>query len=259
MFDLNKRQKIIVTSFFVTLGLLSTQMVDFNLRFRFLAGLTVFTYGISLWALWEGINKTKALILLILPTFFTLGIASFYFILPIRWLTRLPVALTFGFLFYLLLLSQNVFNVAAKRTIPLYRAAFTSAMLFTVLATFFLFSVLHAFNLLFLWNGILAALISLPLILQILWSVDMDDFISPLILGKSLLLSVVMGEIALVFSFWPMGHFMWAIALATTMYILVGLAIGDFRKQLNRRVVWEYLGIGGAVLLVAFLTTSWGS
>lgn len=259
MFDLNKRQKIIVASIFVTIGLLSTQVVDFNLRFRFLAGLVIFTYVISLWALWEGINRIKALTLLILPTFFTLGVASFYFILPIRWLTRLPVALTFGLLFYLLLLSQNVFNVAAKRTIPLYRAAATSAMLFTILAAFFMFSVLHAFNLLFLWNGILAVFISLPLILQVLWSIDMEDFISPLILGKSLILSWVMGEIAMVFSFWPIGHIMWAIVLATTLYILIGLIIGDLRKQLSRRVVWEYLGIGGAVLLVAFLTTSWGA
>ncbi len=256
--NLNKRQKIIVASIFVTIGLLSTQIVDFNLRFRFLVGLSVFTYCISLWALWEGINKTKALVLLILPTFFTLGVASFYFILPIRWLTRLPVAITFGFLFYLLLLSQNVFNVAAQRTIPLYRAATTSVMLFTILTAFFLFSVLHAFNLLFFWNGLLLALISIPLILQVLWSVDMEDFISPVILGKVFMLSLIMGEIALVFSFWPMGHFMWAIALATTMYILTGLLIGDFRKQLSRRVVWEYLGIGGAVLLVAFWTTAWG-
>jgi hypothetical protein len=54
---LNKRQKIILVSVLVTIGLLSTQLVDFNLRFRFLAVLTVLTYVLSLFALWEGLNK----------------------------------------------------------------------------------------------------------------------------------------------------------------------------------------------------------
>lgn len=254
--DLTKRQKIIIASVLVTTGLLSTQIVDFNLRFKFLAGLGVFTYLICLWALWEGMNKTKALAILILPTLFTLGVASFYFILPVRWLTRLPVALIFGLLFYLLLLAQNVFNVAAQRTIPLYRAASTAAMLFTVLTAFFLFSVLHALNLLFVFNGLLAAVISLPLILQILWQVKMEEFISVEVAGKSAILSLIVGEGALVLSFWPMGHFMWAIALAAALYILVGLTVGDWRKQLNRRVMWEYLGIGIVVLIAAFFSST---
>lgn len=257
MMDFTKRQKIIIASVLVTLGLLSTQLTDFNLRFRFLLGLSIFTYFISLWALWEGISKIKALILLILPTFFTLGLASFYFILPIRWLTRLPVAFIFGLLFYLLLLSQNVFNVAAKRTIPLYRVASTSSMLFTILTSFFIFTVLHAFNLLFFWNVLVAAILSFPLILQVLWSVEMDDRLHPAIIAQSIILALVMGEIALAFSFWPMGHIMWGIALSTTLYILLGLITQDLRKKLNRRVVWEYLGIGIGVLLVALLTTSW--
>ena len=137
-FNLTKRQKIIVTTVILTLGLLSTQLVDFNLRFRFIGGLGVLAYILSLWALWEGLNLTKAIVLMILPTFFTVAVSSFYFLLPVRWLTRLPVAFVFGLLFYLLLLSQNVFNVAAIRTIPLYRAASTAAFLFTLLSAFFI-------------------------------------------------------------------------------------------------------------------------
>ncbi len=256
--NLNKRQKIIITSVLVTMGLLfSTQLLDFNLRFRFLIGLSVLTASLTAWALWEGINKTKALILLILPTFFTLGVASFYVILPIRWLTRLPVAVTFGFLFYLLLLSQNVFNVAAQRTIPLYRAASTASMVFTILASFLVFSVLHALNLLFIWNGILAVFLSLPLVLQNLWSLEMEDKISVSIFLQALIISLGLGEVALALSFWPMGHIMWAIMVSSAMYILLGLAIENHKLKLSRRVVWEYLAIGGAFFIVAFLTSSW--
>ena len=255
--NLNKRQKIILVSFLLTIGLLSTQMVDFNLRFRFIGGLGVMAYLLSLWALWEGINPRKAAILLILPTLFTLAVASFYFLLPIRWLTRLPVAIIFGLSFYLLLLSQNVFNVAAIRTIPLYRASTTASFLFTLITAFFLFNVIHALNLFFSWNGLLIGLLSFPLILQTIWQVDMEDKIKTEVLVMSLILSLVMGEVALSFSFWPMMTTMWSLGLATLMYVLLGILTHSLRGRLNKRVVWEYLGIGGGVFLVAFLTTSW--
>lgn len=254
---LNKRQKIIVVAILLTIGLLSTQIVDFNLRFRFIAALSVLSYLLSLWALWEGITIFKAIILLILPTLFTLAVASFYFLLPIRWLTRLPVGIIFGLSFYLLLLSQNVFNVAAIRTIPLYRASTTASFLFTLITAFFLFNVIHAFNLLFSWNGLLVGLLSFPLILQTIWQADMSEKIQASVLVMSFILSLVIGEIALAFSFWPLHTTMWSLSLATSMYVLLGIVTHSLRGRLSKRVVWEYLGIGGGVFLVAFLTTSW--
>src|SRR3990167_11341427 len=186
--NFNKRQRIIISTVVLTIGLLSTQLVDFNLRFKFIAGLSVLSGILFLWSLCEGLNFTKAVVLLILPVFFTAAVSSFYFLLPVRWLTRLPVAFSFGLMFYLLLLAQNVFNVAAIRTIPLYRAASTAAFLFTLLSAFFIFNVIFAFNLLFLWNGVAVLLISFPLILQSLWTIEMEDFVSAAVLVQSLVL-----------------------------------------------------------------------
>lgn len=254
---LNKRQKIIVTSALLTIGLLSTQLVNFDLRFRFIAGLGVLSYILSLWALWEGLNRTKAVVVLILPAFFTLAVASFYFLLPIRWLTRLPVAIAFGLFFYLLLLAQNVFNVAAIRTIPLYRAASTSAFLFTLLSAFFIYNVIYAFNLPFYWNGLAVGLVSFPLILQVLWSIEMEDYLMPSIIVQSFILSLVLGELALSFSFWPMATTIWSLSLASAMYVILGLTTQLLKGRMIKRVVVEYVGIGMAVLIVGFLTTSW--
>ena len=224
---MNKRTKIIITSIILTIGLLSTQLVDFNLRFKFIAGLCILSYILSLWSLWEGLNLTKAVILLILPTLFTVAVSSFYFLLPVRWLTRLPVALTFGLTFYLLLLAQNVFNV------------------------------IFAFNLLFLWNGVVVFLISFPLILQVLWTINMEDQVSVLVLVQSLTLSLILGELALSFSFWPMPTTIWSLSLSSAMYVLLGLTTQFLRGKGSRRVVWEYLSIGVTILIISFLTTSW--
>lgn len=257
MMSLTKRQKIIAASVLMTAGLLSTQLADFNLRFRFIAGLGILAAGLSLWALREGLNLTKALILLILPSFFSVAVASFYFLLPVRWLTRLPVATFFGLTFYLLLLSQNVFNVAAIRTIPLYRAASTATFLFTLLSGFFIFHVIYAFKLLFFWNAVLTFLVSFPLILQVLWSIEMEDRVGLPIIVQSLILALILGELALAFSFWPMATTIWSLALSSSMYVAVGITTQVLRGRLDKRMIWEYLGIGGIVFLISFFLTSW--
>lgn len=255
--NINKRQKIVITTGLLTIGLLSTQLVDFNLRFRFLGGLAILAYILSLWSLWGELNITKTFVLLILPTFFTVAVASFYFLLPVRWLTRLPVALIFGMTFYLLLLAQNVFNVASLRTIPLYRAASTASFLFTLLSAFFIYHVIFAFNLLFFWNGLAVFLISFPLILQILWSIKMEDRIGTTIIVQTFILSLCLGELALSFSFWPSPVTIRSLSLSSAMYVFLGLATQELRGRLNRRVVWEYVCIGIVVFLVSFFATSW--
>lgn len=254
--NLNKRQKIVITSVILSLGLLSTQIVPFYLTQRFILGLAVLSYLLSLWSLREGMNKLKAVILLILPTLFTLAVASYYFLLPVRWLTRIPVAALFGLAFYTLLLSQNVFNVSSIRTIPLYRVASTVVLVLTLLTAFLLFNVIFSFRLLFIYNAVLVFLLSFPLILQLLWSIEMEGINSFLIV-YSLILSLVVGEIALALSFWPITQAMASLVVSTGIYITLGISTHFLREKLSRRVVWEYTGWGIAVFTIAFLATSW--
>ena len=254
---LNKRQKIVVVSVLLTIGLLSTENITFQfLRYRFIIGLAIASYFLSLWALSEGMTKIKALTLLILPALFTLGVASFYFLLPIRWLTRLPVAFIFGASYYSLLLSENVFNVASERTIPLYRAASTVSFLFTLVTAFFLFNVLFTFKLSFYSNALFSFIISLPLIVQMLWSVEMEK-ITTQVLIYSFIISLLIGELSLVFSFWPITPTLWSLNLSTLLYILMGLVTNALNLKLTKRLVFEYLGVGGLVFLFTLLTTSW--
>lgn len=263
-FDFNKRQKIIITSgimtFLLLLGLLYTQLViDVSLRFKFIIGLGILSYGLSFWALMPGMNKTKAVVLLILPTFFTMSVASFYYILPIRWFTKLPVAVFYGFWFYFLLLSQNVFNVAATRTIPLYRAATTAGFILTIFSALCLYSVIAALNLNYYWNGIICFVVSFPLILQILWSMKMEERISAAITAQSIILSLMIGELAIVLSFWPstanVRSFAIASILAASMYVLVGIVTHHLRERLGEKEVWEYVGFGSIVWLVGLFVT----
>ena len=85
----------------------------------------------------------------------------------------------------------------------------------------------------------------------------MEDKVSPAIFIQSLVLSIIMAEIALSFSFWPMPSTIWSLALSSLMYALLGLTTQVLRERVKNRVVWEYLGIGAIVLLVSFLLTPW--
>lgn len=252
----NKRQKIIFSSLILSIGLLSTQLVPFYLTYKFIFALAILAYLLSLWSLLEGINKLKAVILMILPTLFTLSVASYYFLLPIRWLTRLPVAFIFGLSFYSLLLAQNVFNVASIRTIPLYRAASTVSFLFTLITAFLLFNVVYSFNLFFIWNGVVIFLLSLPLIIQVIWSLKMEN-LSSLVILTSLVLSLVMGEVALALSFWPISTPMWSLTLSAILYLVLGVITHQIRDRLTKEAVVEYLTLASVVFVVAYLTTSW--
>ena len=255
-FKLNKREKIVVASVVLSLGLVSTQLVPFYLTYRFIIGLTVLAYCLSLWALWEEMDKQKAVLLLILPTLFTLAIASYYFLLPVRWLTRLPVAFLFGLTFYILLLSQNVFNVASSRTIPLYRVASTTILILTLITAYLLFNVLFSFNMLFIFNGIGIFLICVPLILQMMWSLEMEG-LNSLVIVYTLILSLLIAELGTILSFWPISKAMASLVLSTGLYITLGISAHTFKERLNRGVIWEYVGWGVLIFLVAIFATSW--
>lgn len=256
---MNKRKKIIIATVLTTFGLLLVGIIPFiYISYRFIIGLGIVAYFLSLWALWEGMTKLKAIILLALPTLFTVAVASFYLLLPVRWLTRLPVAIVFGLSFYSLILSQNVFNVAAERTIPLYRAASTVSFLFTLVTAFFLFNVVAGFDLPFYINGLAVFLISLPLILQALWTVEMESVKAQIVLF-AMVVSTIVGEAAIALSFWPVAPTIWSLTLATLIYTLVAIVMESLRGRLTKRLVLEYVGVGVLVFTFSILATSWGA
>lgn len=255
--SLQKRHKIILVSIILSLGLISTQLVPFYLTNRFIAGLTFLTFFLTIWALWEGLTPLKAIILTILPVLFTLGVAIIYFyVLPVRWLTRIPVTLFFGLIFYILLLSQNIFNIASIRTIPLYRAASTTVFILTITTAFILFIVLFSFNMIFVWNGLFVFLITFSLVLPVIWSLEMEG-INNLIIVYSIVLSLIIGELTIAISFWPILKPINSLVLVTGLYIILGISVQTLKGRLTLIDNLIFIGFGSISFLIAIVTTSW--
>lgn len=259
VFSLSKRQKVVVTVVILSLGfLIVTQNTNIILRRHYLIFLLALASCLlSFWSLREGLTRTKAILLLILPTMFTLSAVGFYYTFrEVRWLTRIPAAVTFGLLMYVILLAQNVFAVAAERTIPLYRAASTTSLVFTIFTALFSFSVISTLQLPFFWNFISVFVVCLPLVVQYLWSVEMEG-VDRIIISYTVILSLITAEIAMALSFWPLHPVIWSLLLFVTLYINLGVTTEYFRHKLGLRSVLEYSLVGVLVLAISFLAARW--
>lgn len=257
-YEITKRQKFILMAFFLTVILLTTQTVGEDIRYQTMAIMGVATIFLAIFALWGELSGIKYFLLLLLPVYFVLGATLFYFLLPVRWLTRLPYAFLFGISVYLLMLTSNIYNVAAIRTIALLRAAYAVGLLFSLIATFFLANVLFSLHLPFYLIVLGSILITFPIYLVGLWSYELEEFISRRVFLYAVVFAYVTAQIALVVSFWPIVPINGALTLATIMYVLLALGQFDFEEKLKSRVVVEHVSVAIIVFVIILLTTRWG-
>lgn len=256
-YTITKRQKLVLMAFFLTIVLVATQTVPIALRYQVMGFLGLATALLAVFSLWGELSGIKYLLLLLLPVYFVMGASLFYFLLPVRWLTRLPFAFVFGVSVYLLMLTSNIYNIAAIRTIALLRAAHAVGLLFSLVATFFLTNVLFSlhFPVYFIVPAIV--LISFPLYLVGLWSYELEDFVSRKVFSFALIFTLTTVEIASVISFWPVTPINGALVIVTVMYVLLGLGQFVFHEKIKNRVVWEHISVAFVVFIVVLMATHW--
>lgn len=257
-YEITKRQRFILMSFFLTVILITIQTVPESLRFQTIGVLTMATIFLSVFSLWGELSGIKYFLLLLMPAYFVAGASLFYFLLPVRWLTRLPFALLFGISVYLLMLTSNIYNVAAIRTIALLRAAHAVGLLFSLISAFFLTNVLFSLHLPFWLVAIFTFLIVWPVYLVGLWSYELEDFISKRVSIYAGVFAIVTAQVALALSFWPIEPINGALVLCTIMYVLLGLAQLHFDDKLKRKVIFEHLGVALVVFVIIVISTHWG-
>lgn len=255
---MTKRQKFVTSSVLLAAGFFLTQFVDLDLKYQAIGTLSFFSIVFSFWSLRGGLGVNATLLALVLPAFFTAGVGLFYFLLPTTLFTRVPILILYAVGVYALLLTANIYAVSAVRTIALSRAAHAVGFVLTLVSAFFLFDTLLSLRPFFWINGGGALLISFPLFLQGLWSVELEKKINKEILYLSIVLSVVVGETAAILSFWPVSVPVGSLALTTVAYIGLGLGQAKLQQRLFAKTVREYLLVGAVVFLATLLAARWG-
>lgn len=255
---MTKRQKFLLSSGILSFGFLFIQLANILFRYEAIVVIALASALLSFWSLREGLGRSATLLTLILPVAFTLGIGLFYFLLPANIWARVPVVALFAVGFYALLLTANIYTVAAIRTIALLRAASAVGFLLTLAAAFFLFDTVFSLRLYPWANSILVFLVCLPLVLQNLWSVELEERVSSQVLHLTAAISMVAAELAFILSFWPVSVAVGSLFLTSVLYVTLGLSAAKLQQRLFAQTVREYLLVGLVVFVTMYLTTRWG-
>lgn len=257
--SITKRQQFVVITGLLTLGLIATQVFTGGLRFDVMFGLAGAAYILSALVLREDLRGWEFLTLLILPTYFTAAVFVFYFLLPTRWLTRLPIATLYAIGMYAILLTENIYNVAASRTIQLLRAAHSVGFLLSLVTIFFLIDTVLSLRLPFYINGLWSLVVIAPLTLQALWAMELTPRISSTLWYATAVITAIIFQVIIVFSFWPMKTTIEALFITTVFYTLVGMSQQFLIGRLFQKTTREFVVVLIAVFILVLVTTKWGS
>lgn len=252
-----KRQQFVGITAILTVLLMLTQLVPLDFRYPMLATLFIMSYVLCAFGLREDLRGTEWLTLLTLPSFFTAAVAVFYFLLPTRWLTRLPIVALYAVGMYALLLTENIYNVAAARTIALLRAAHSVGFLLTLVTYFLLVQTILAYRFFGWTNAVGIGLITYPLTLQILWAMNLEPEIGKRVRYLTGMITVICVELAWMLSMWPVRSTLLALFLTTVFYGLVGMGQQYLADRLYKRTVWEFFGVVAIVFAILLLTVNW--
>ena len=254
LFDISKRQKFIVSvAILSSILFFSEQLLGRGgIYIAFL--LSFFTCLFVLWAEREDLRDNFSPQIFILPLFYTMSCALFYFLVPARILTRVGMTSLYALGLYALLLSENIFIVSSIRTIALLASARTVSAIVTLLSYFFMANVVFAFHLNVFLTLAFVFIFSFPLIMHSIWSHTLEkDFLSHLEWVSAI--AVCIAEIAFVLWFWSTAPTIIGLFLTGLFYILVGISQIWLDRRLFKGIMWEYIWVAVIVFLV-FITFS---
>jgi hypothetical protein len=252
-----KRQKFLLSSAILSVLLLAIQYVPIEYRYVAIFGFFLVTYLVSAWALFEDLKGIEWLTILLGPSLYAVAIGLFYFLLPSHWFTRIVIMIFFGVGMYALYLTENIFSVAAARTIQLLRAAHAVGFLLSILTVSLLYNTIFSLQWPFWANGGMVLLVSFPVVLNGLWSMRLEPRLSASVLSMSAALALMTGMVAVGLSFMPVTVWVAALFLATVIYVTMGLLQHELSERLYKRTVTEYVVVGLLVLIATLVVTDW--
>jgi hypothetical protein len=255
---MRKRQKLVLTSVILSIGLLAVQSVSLEIRYALIGFLAGFSWMLSAWALKEGLSGIEWIMVTLPSVLFTAAVGLFYILLPQAWGARLLIAVVFGIGQYALLLTANIFSVAAIRTIALFRAASAVGFVMALATGFFLFDTILSFRFDFWTVGWLVFITGFLLLLPAMWSVELLPKISRRVFLYAFWSAVALGFLAISVCFWPISISVASLFLSTMLYVVLGITQHYFADRLFARTVGEYVTVGVVVTITMLATAGWG-
>jgi hypothetical protein len=244
---MRRREKFVIASATLSLGLLGVQSIDLDYRYLAAGVFSLGAYLVATWALKDDLQLHERLTVVPLPALYAASVALFYFLLPENFLSKVGILILFGVGMYGLFLTANIFSVAKGRTIQLLHAAHAVGLLFTMLTSLLFANTIFSLKLPFFLNSLLVGLVHFPLIFMSLWSVKLEGEVNARIGSLSIVLTIILMELALILSFYPLSVWYNALFIMALLYIGLGVLHNYLKGRLFSRTLNEY------ALLAVFL------
>lgn len=272
---MRKRSKFVLVALLLAVLMWLSEYLAVDSRMQAVIGVVVFSYIICGWALFEDLKGIEWVTILMLPVLYTLGAGLFGFFLPthiarlgdirleadmaqlLANVIRIGFWIAFGVGAYTIMLTENILSVASVRTIQLLRAAHTAGFMMTLVVSLFLYNSIFSFKLAWWVNGLLAMGLTFPVVLQAIWYMELKEYVDSKVMMFAVVISLVMAQLAVVMSFWPVRAITVALFLTTALYVMVGTAQQYVIGRLFKRQMQDYIGVAALVTAATILVTSW--
>ena len=253
-----KRIRIVAVTLAMTALLVFSSFFSFaDYWYIFVPLLFITSYITTYLAIFEGIDGVEWYMLFITAIVLAVGTYVFYFLLPVRWLTRVPLMVTFGLAYYAALLTSNIFNVGVEKSLQLYRAAFSVNYFLQSFIVFLLLMVIYTFKQNFLINGFASGVVAGVLSLQLYWSVSPDAVFNRKLMNYAVMTALLLLQFAIIISFIPLKTNVSALIFTAAYYSLTGIVHHHLGNRLFPNIIKEYIFVFIFVCFIAILTLQW--
>ena len=189
----------------------------------------------------ENMSLKNLVLSSVVPLSMVLGLVLSQFYFPnLGIILKVLVSLFYGFIFYIILLMNNIFLVVEKRgeTIPLYRVAATWAQILLIIIAIPMFAGIYKLPYNFFIQTIVVFIISLIFSFYLLWILSFDEENKKARIGEAIGISLLNGFLVglsnLVVSFIPTEAFLRAIFSANVLLFSTSLIYEHLKNNIER-------------------------
>lgn len=252
-----KRFRLVTSVMILSLLMLLSTFFFFTESYIFIPVLILASYALTFFSVLEGLERFEWFSLFLMPVLITVSFYLFFFLFPVRWITRVPFLAIYGVSIYASILCSNIFNVGVEKSLQLYRAAFSVNFFYQTIVSFLLFNAIFSFRLNFIFNALLVGMIAFFMALQLLWTVKLDLAVGRDLPLKSFLVALILGEAAMVISFMPLRLTIVSLFLTAIYYSITGLMSHFMAERLFRETIREYAIVLGFTVVILLLSLNW--
>ncbi len=252
-----KRKRFVIALVAIVVPTVSLTLLPFSTMLFFIPFLAAFVYGATYLALLEDVSHIEWVVLFIPPIYFCIFFLLFYYLLPVRWLTRIPFMVILSVALYAIFLSENIFNVGVEKSLPLYRAAYSVSNFIMLLAFLFLFTVLYSLRQHYLVNMFFGGLLAWPLFFHAIWTASPKSVLEERVYKFSTISTILLSFAILILNFIPIKTSIYALYTVAVAYMLTGVTQEIVQNTAFREHIRAYIIMVGAMTILILLTAQW--